>query len=101
MKLKAAFIFLAPGANWQTDRKTVSTPGVDLTVVGAENYADSVAAAKDLVEQGIGAIELCGGFGISGTAQIRAAVPDTIAVGVVRFDGHPGLNSQSGDALFG
>ena len=49
MKLKAAFIFLAPGANWQTDRQTVSTPGVDLTVVGAQNYADSVAAAQDLV----------------------------------------------------
>ena len=101
MKLKAAFIFLAPGANWQTDRQTVSTPGVDLTVVGAQNYADSVAAAQDLVSQGSAAIELCGGFGINGTAQIKAAVPATVAVGVVRFDGHPGLDNQSGDSLFG
>ena len=42
-----------------------------------------------------------GGFGINGTAQIKAAVPDTVAVGVVRFDGHPGLDNQSGDSLFG
>ena len=53
------------------------------------------------MSQGIAAIELCGGFGINGTAQIKAAVPATVAVGVVRFDGHPGLDNQSGDALFG
>ncbi|MCQ9366642.1 DUF6506 family protein [Brevibacterium sp. 50QC2O2] len=101
MKLKAAFIFLAPGADWHTDRQTVETPGVDLTVVGAADYADSEAAARELAAAGVGAIELCGGFGIEGTARIKAAVPDTVAVGVVRFENHPGLEYKSGDQLFG
>lgn len=35
-----------------------------------------------------------------GTAKIKAAVSDEIAVGVVRFDNHPGLDFQSGDQLF-
>jgi hypothetical protein len=51
-------------------------------------------------KKGIKAIELCGGFGILETAKIKEAVPNEIAIGVVRFDNHPGLNFQSGDQLF-
>jgi len=54
---------------------------------------------KELVEkEGIGAIELCGGFGNAGTARIAAAVK--VPVGAVRFDIHPGLGNASGDTLF-
>jgi len=73
MSLKAAFIFLADGANSATDRQLVSTPSVDLTVVGAA----------------------------VGTARIAKVVAGKAAVGVVRFDGHPGLDGKSGDAVFG
>jgi hypothetical protein len=100
MSLKAAFIFLAKGANSKTDRHVVSTPSVDLTVVGAASYADAETVAKNLVADGIAAIELCGGFGIAGTARIAKAVAGKAAVGVVRFDGHPGLDGQSGDTVF-
>lgn len=100
MNLKAAFIFLADGANSKTDRKTVSTPMVDLTVVGTEDYDDAAAVAKTLVNDGIQAIELCGGFGFAGTEKIVEAVDGKAAVGVVRFDVHPGLNGKSGDSVF-
>jgi hypothetical protein len=53
-----------------------------------------------MVEQGIAAIELCGGFGVAGAARIARAVEGKAAVGVVRFDGHPGLGGKSGDAIF-
>jgi hypothetical protein len=46
------------------------------------------------------AIELCGGFGNKGTGRIAEAVAGKAAVGVVRFDGHPGLDGKSGDELF-
>lgn len=101
MALKAAFIFLAPEADPATHRAEVLTPAVELTVVGVQDYAQAEQVARDLVDQGIGAIELCGGFGHEGTARIVKAVQGRVAVGVVRFDGHPGLEGKSGDALFG
>ncbi|PLW75328.1 DUF6506 family protein [Cohaesibacter celericrescens] len=101
MSLKAAFIFLDTGANSKTDRSVVSTPGVELTVVGTANYADAEAVARHLVEDGIVAIELCGGFGTSGVARISNAIDGKAAVGAVRFDIHPGLGNKSGDSIFG
>ncbi|MGW8186107.1 MAG: DUF6506 family protein [Desulfobacterales bacterium] len=50
-----------------------------------------------MVDEGIEAVELCGGFGNKGTARIVDAVAGKAAVGVVRFDGHPGLGGKSGD----
>lgn len=100
MALQAAFIFLAPGADATKHRSVVQTPGVDLTVVGVPNYAEAERAARDLIAEGIAAIELCGGFGNAGAARIAAVASDKAAVGVVRFDGHPGLGGKSGDAVF-
>jgi hypothetical protein len=100
MALKAAFIFLAPEVDPQKDRQTVVTPQVELTAVAAGNYKEAEAVAVKLVDEGIEAIELCGGFGNKGTARIAEAVAGKAAVGVVRFDIHPGLDGKSGDALF-
>jgi len=100
MALKAAFIFLAPGAQPDAHRSIVSTPGVELTVVGVPDYAQAESVAKTLAGAGIAAIELCGGFGIAGTARIADAVGSQVAVGVVRFDNHPGLGGKSGDQVF-
>ncbi len=101
MALKAAFVFLSPSADPNVHRQTVVTPEVELTTVAAKSYAQAVAVCQDLVASGIAAIELCGGFGYAGASAIAAAVGDGAAVGVVRFDNHPGLGFKSGDALFG
>ena len=100
MALKAAFIFLAPEVDPRRDRKTVITPEVELTAAAAGSYKEAEAVAVELVEEGVKAIELCGGFGNKGTALITEAVAGKAAVGVVRFDIHPGLDSKSGDDLF-
>ncbi len=100
MALKAAFIFFAPEVDPQKDRQTVVTPQVELTAVAAGNYKEAEAVAVKLVDEGIVAIELCGGFGNKGTARIAEAVAGKATVGVVRFDGHPGLGGKSGDELF-
>lgn len=100
MKLKAAFIFVAPEADYQKNRSVIETPAVDLTAVGVKDYDMAVKAAKELVAEGIGAIELCGGFGIEGTAAVKKAVAGKAAIGVVRFDNHPGLEFKSGDEIF-
>ncbi len=98
--LKAAFIFLAPGSDPIAQRCVVSTPNVELYVVPVVNYKQACIIAKDLVSEGISAIELCGGFGHIGTYMVANAVGQKIPVGVVRFDIHPGLNNKSGDELF-
>ena len=98
--LKAAFIFIAPEADSQKHRAVVDTPAVSLTVVGVKDYSAAEKVAAELVGQGIAAIELCGGFGIDGTARVKKAAGGKVAVGAVRFDGHPGLGNKSGDDLF-
>ena len=77
------------------------TSEVELTTVAICGYAETEKTAKSLVTKGIEAIELCGGFGNSGTARIVAAVAGKADVGAVRFDCHPGLEGKSGDLLFG
>ncbi|TAA42706.1 MULTISPECIES: DUF6506 family protein [Corallincola] len=100
MKLKAAFIFVAPEADRKTHRSSIDTPAVELISVGVKDYADAEVLAKELVLEGVAAIELCGGFGSDGVARVSQAVEGRAAVGVVRFDNHPGLDYQSGDAIF-
>jgi hypothetical protein len=97
--LKAAFIFLAPEGDPSQHRQWIKTPKVHLLAVAVSNYTEAATLAKELVrEEGIKAIELCGGFGNLGTAKVAASV--NVPVGVVRFDVHPGLGNVSGDTLF-
>ena len=100
-KLKAAFIFVAPEADPKKHRAVVETPAVELHVVGVKNYEEACKIAKELVNEGIAAIELCGGFGHKGVAKVVEAVGGKVPVGVVRFDLHPGLEGKSGDEIFG
>jgi len=84
MSLKAAFIFVAPEADPKKHHAVVETPIITLTVVGVPTYDAAVDIAKKLVEEGNVALELCGGFGIEGTALVKRAVKGKAAVGVVR-----------------
>ncbi|OAT86622.1 DUF6506 family protein [Desulfotomaculum copahuensis] len=98
--LKAAFIFVAPGADPERHRTVVKTPAVELTVVGVKDYGEAEETVKNLVAAGTGAIELCGGFGHAGAARIARVAGEDVPVGVVRFDTHPGLGGKSGDGMF-
>lgn len=100
MALRAAFMFVAPESDAKKHRSQIMTPEVELITIGVKNYADAVSAAKALVNEGIVAIELCAGFGAEGVAMVKKAVAGKAAVGVVRFDNHPGLEGKSGDELF-
>lgn len=98
--LKAAFIFLAPGAEPAQHNSEVRTPEVELKVIGVRNYQAAEEVIQQLVAEGVKAIELCGGFGHEGVARAAQAAGRDVAVGAVRFDVHPGLNGNSGDAIF-
>lgn len=100
MALQAAFIFLAGESNPEEHQGVVETPTVHLHVYAVSTYEQAVELAEKLVEQGITAIELCGGFGNIGTGMIAKAVQGKADVGIVKFDRHPGLDCQSGDSIF-
>jgi len=100
MVLKAAFLFVAPGADPAIHRSIIRTTEVELITVGVGNYSDAERTARDLVNEGVSAIELCGGFGIEGTARVKKAVGEKAEVGVVRFDTQPGIGNISGDQRF-
>jgi hypothetical protein len=98
--VKAAFIYVAPENDMAKHRAFIDSPVVKLQVVGVKNYNEAEIVAKELVADGVTAIELCAGFGVEGTARIAKAVEGKALVGVVRFDLHPAFNHQSGDKLF-
>lgn len=100
MTLKAAFIFLSPEGNVERHQSEVITESVSVKTCAVNSYQAACELATRLVSQGVTAIELCGGFGNEGVAAVQKAVAGQAAVGVVRFDCHPGLKYQSGDALF-
>lgn len=98
--LKAAFMFIAPDADPEQHKAVITTPVVELVAVGVKNYEAAIKTTHELVAQGIGAIELCGGFGIDGVAAVKKAAAGRAVIGVVRFDSHPGLENKSGDEMF-
>jgi hypothetical protein len=100
-KFKAAFMFVAPDSDPKTHWTSLSTPEVlDLVIVGVRDYDQAAEVARELVDQGVTAIELCGAFGQIGVARVAEAVGDRAFVGVVRFDRHPGMGNKSGDEIF-
>jgi len=95
---KGAFTVVIPDADPSKHRSTLATEMLELTTVFVKNQDQAAEVAKQLVEQGCRAIELCGGFGHAATAKVAQAVRGKTAVGAVRFDFHP-LLGKSADEL--
>ncbi len=100
MKFQCAFLYVAPNCDPKTQRAVIEGSDIDMNVIGCSTYAEAEIAAKELVEKGCTAIELCAGFGNEGIARIKRAVGPGIAVGAVKFDFHPAFEFKSGDDLF-
>ncbi|WP_028456073.1 DUF6506 family protein [Chitinilyticum litopenaei] len=97
--LRAVFMFIVPGADPQRQRAVVQAEVAEVLTVAVCSYEQAATVATALADEGYAAIELCGGFGHAGVAQVAAAVQGRAAVGVVRFDHHPLLGHRSGDQL--
>lgn len=63
-----------------------------LTCVGVPGVSDAPGLARQLVEDGVELIELCGGFGGAGLAAVVSAVQGRVPVGAVFF----GVDASSG-----
>ncbi|MES2248805.1 MAG: DUF6506 family protein [Pseudomonadota bacterium] len=91
--LPAAFIFLEPGADARRDRFVQTFMREHTTFVPVPDEAAAVAAARGLVADGVGLIELYGGFTSAGAAAVIDAVQGRAPVGIGSFTldaTHPG-----------
>ena len=69
-----------------------------MTCVGVAKVEDAPTIARRLVDEGVELIELCGGFGASGTAAVIEAVSHRVPVGAVSY----GVEASAGlQRLFG
>ena len=55
----------------------------DARIIGVANMEEAVAVAKELQQDGVDCIELCGAFGTEGAKKIIDATGNTIPVGYV------------------
>lgn len=97
--IKWAFIAVSKAAEGRVHQSVIRTSEREIITVLVPDYDAAAQVARELVDGGATMIELCGGVGHIGVAQIAQAVPE-VPVGVVRFDKHPALQGQSGDDLF-
>ena len=99
MKRMIPFIFVNDFAD-MNERVTVETDNLIIVTAGGKNYKEAAAIAKEYVDKGAIAIELCSAFGPKGISMVIDAIEDKVPVGVIRFDKHPGVGKESGDTKF-
>ncbi len=70
----------------------------ELVCIGVPSVAEAPAAARQLLDQGVQLIELCGAFGGAGLAAVVAAVDGRVPVGAVFYgcDASTGLHHLFG-----
>jgi phosphoribosylformylglycinamidine (FGAM) synthase-like amidotransferase family enzyme len=85
MTISWAFIYEHPGTDPVADRHVVEREGMRTVLVPVSDPADAPKVATDLIDEGIGLIELCGGFSLGDAAKVAEAVQGRIPVGHVTF----------------
>ena len=76
------FAFLIMGAfDCKIDNAQIGNGSAQ--IVGVSNMEEAVFAAKELYENGIDCIELCGAFGKNGAKEIVRATENRIPIGYI------------------
>ena len=100
LMFECAFIYVAEAVSPEKQRAVIPSDTINMNVIGVKDYDQAEIVAKEMVEKGCQAIELCAGFGYEGVARVKKAVGPGIAVGAVNFDFHPAFGFKSGDEMF-
>ena len=78
--MKFAFLILG---DFRPEADRAAIHGGAAQMRGVSTLEDACAAARELLEQGVGCIELCGAFGPDGARRIIEATGNRIPVGYV------------------
>jgi hypothetical protein len=99
MKRIVVFMFVSTLIT-EPQRTEIDMGSALMIMVGVRDYKMACEEAVKLAAEGAVLVELCGGFGTIGHAQVTEAVYGKVPVGVVRFDNHPGYAGDTGDNKF-
>ncbi len=92
-----AYIYEHSETDPVADRRVIERAGQRTLLVPVPDASVAADVARDLVAEGVGLIELCGGFSLQATAQVTAAVGGSVPVGHVTF----AVDSVRGAADYG
>lgn len=85
MTTDKAIIIETTGADPKVDRMVRDGPSGKVTIVNVADSSQIVGIARELVDQGAGIIELCGGIPVPVRADVRDAIGDRAMVSSVTF----------------
>jgi hypothetical protein len=92
-----AYIYEHPGTDPVADRRVIDRGGQRTLLVPVPDPTGASIVAQNLVAEGVGLIELCGGFSLPAAAEVTAAVGGRVPVGHVTF----AVDSVRGAADYG
>ncbi|MEQ4303925.1 DUF6506 family protein [Plantactinospora sp. B6F1] len=96
MSTSWAYLYEHPGTDPVTDRVVLDRAGQRTSLVPVPDESLAATIAVRLVEDGVGLIELCGGFSVPAVARVIEAVAGRVPVGHVTF----GVESVAGAAAY-
>jgi predicted polyphosphate/ATP-dependent NAD kinase len=81
------FGFIVTGSDLDPDchRAVMSSPTFTMIAVGVSTAGQGVQVARQLVDEGVELIELCGGFGPAWTVRVIDAIGGEVPVGSVAY----------------
>ena len=81
------FGFIVTGAGLQPalHHSVMRSAHFEMRTIGISSSTEGANAARLLLAEGVQLIELCGGFGPIGTAQVLAEVNGAVPVGAVAY----------------
>lgn len=81
------FGFIVTGAELDPaqHRQVMRSPAFEMTTIGVSHPEQALAAAQQLVRDGVQLIELCGGFDARWTARVQDAIERRVPVGTVSY----------------
>lgn len=83
----ARFGFIVSGAQLDPThhQMLMASPAFEMIAVGVGEPEQAVAVARQMVDDGVQLIELCGGFGPYWTAKVLDAIQHRVPVGSVSY----------------
>lgn len=82
------YIILGEGYESDKHQAAINSTQFSSTIICVETIGQAIIVAKQMVEDDIEVIELCGEFGQSGAFQIVNAIDCKVPVGYVSFPGY-------------
>lgn len=79
------FIVTGDGMDPAVHRAEISSDRFTSVMVGVTEPAQALPVAREMVEDGVQLIELCGGFGPAWTAAVEEAIAGAVPVGSVGY----------------